>query len=311
MKRSLLFILALAALLSSQAATKRALVIGIGDYPATSGWAKINGDKDIPMVEEMLTANGFSKQNIVELKNQQATCAAICREFESLIAKSQKGDYVYIHFSGHGQQITDLNGDERANSGSVIDTLDEAWIPYDAPLEFSSKKYEGENHLVDDQINSFLHRLRQSVGEEGKIIVVADACHSGDATRADEDDKDEECYRGAFTIFSIPNIRSAVKRYTSIFKSEPSIPQTNIEKPQQVPIEWIYISACKDYQSNREFEGKGSLTTALYRNKELFNKLSTKDLFAKVKIFYNNPRFPKTQTPVLEVTSGKETDIFL
>ena len=153
MKRTLVLIFALLSLLSTQAITKRALVIGIGDYPASSGWAKINGDKDIPMVEEMLTANGFSKTNIVELKNQQATCAAICRGFEDLITKSQTGDYVYIHFSGHGQQITDINGDEE-------DKFDEAWIPYDAGKKYEAGVYEGENHLLDDALNIYLNGLR-------------------------------------------------------------------------------------------------------------------------------------------------------
>ena len=286
-------------------ATRRALVIGIGDYPAPSGWTKINGDKDIPLVEEMLTSNGFSRQNIVELRNEQATCAAICREFENLISNSQTGDIVYIHFSGHGQQITDLNNDEK-------DGLDEAWIPYDAPVAFTPKKYEGENHLVDDQINSFLHRLRRSVGDGGKIVVIADACHSGDGTRGDDDEQDTECIRGTDSIFTIANIKHTIKRFTTIFKRDNSpVPQTNISAPQPMPLEWVYISACKDYQCNREFEGKGSLTTALYRNQSFFGTLSTNDLFDKVKKFYGNPKIPKTQTPMLEVSSGAESDIFL
>ena len=304
MKRILILTCAFLLMLPAQAVTRRALVIGIGDYPESSGWKKINGDKDIPLVEEMLTANGFSHQNIVELKNEQATCAAICQEFEHLISSSQVGDIVYIHFSGHGQQITDLNGDE------TIDHKDEAWIPYDAHFAIEEGKYEGENHLVDDQLNFFLHRLRQSVGDEGKIIVVADACHSGDGTRGDAEDT--ECIRGTDSIFTISNIRHAVRRFTSIFKRDYSpVPQSNISKPQPTPLDWIYISACKDYQCNREFEGRGSLTTALYQNQSFFSTLSTKDLFDKVKKFYRNPKIPKTQTPTLEVVSGKESDIFL
>ena len=306
MKRILILTCAFFLMLPAQAATRRALVIGIGDYPASGGWAKINGDKDIPLVEEMLTANGFSRQNIVELKNEQATCAAICQEFEHLISSSQTGDIVYIHFSGHGQQITDLNGDE------TVDHKDEAWIPYDAHYAIEEGKYEGENHLVDDQLNFFLHRLRQSVGNEGKIIVVADACHSGDGTRGDDEEQETECIRGTDSIFTISNIKHTIKRFTTIFKRDNSpVPQTNITAPQPTPLEWVYISACKDYQCNREFEGKGSLTTALYRNQSFFSTLSTKDLFDKVKKFYGNPKIPKTQTPTMEVTSGTESNIFL
>lgn len=285
MKRIFIIIFALLAMLSVQAVTRRALVIGIGDYPASSGWAKINGDKDIPMVEEMLTANGFSKANIVELKNQQATCAAIKSEFEKLIAKSQAGDYVYIHFSGHGQQITDVNGDEE-------DKFDEAWIPYDAQFAFAKGKYEGQNHIIDDQLNQYLHRIREKVGTTGKIIVVADACHSGGGSRAEEEDE-EYVIRGTSDNFVIPNPKNG----TSI---------------TLFPIEWTMISACKDYQFNQEYKGNGSLTYALYQYRANFSTLSAKQIRLKVaSCFKEVLRLKFTQTPVLEVTSGKETDIFL
>ena len=182
MKRTFFITFALFIALSLFATTRRALVIGIGDYPANSGWLKINGDKDIPMVEEILLANGFTKSDITELTNEQATCAAICREFENLISKSQNGDYVYIHFSGHGQQITDINGDEE-------DGFDEAWIPYDAQFAYTKGKYEGHNDLVDDELNGYLHRLREKIGKDGKIVVVADACHSGSGSRAETDEE--------------------------------------------------------------------------------------------------------------------------
>lgn len=284
MKRSVVLIFTLVTLMSLQAATKRALVIGIGDYPATSGWAKINGDKDIPMVEEMLTANGFSKQNIIELKNQQATCGAICSEFENLIARSQTGDYIYIHFSGHGQQITDLNGDEEEG-------LDEAWIPYDAQFAYAKGKYEGQNHLIDDKLNQYFHRIREKIGAEGKIVVVADACHSGSGSRAEEEDSITYVVRGTSDAFVIPSPKKVAS--VSLF-----------------PIEWTFISACKPYQCNYEYKGNGSLTYALYQQRTNFSSLSAKQIRQKVGSCIANI-IPFTQTPVLEVTSGKETDIFL
>lgn len=292
MKRTLL-IISLALTTLTLSATRRALVIGIGDYPASSGWAKINGDKDIPMVEEMLLANGFSKANIVELSNQQATCAAIKQQFENLIARSQSGDYIYIHFSGHGQQITDLNGDEK-------DGLDEALIPYDAMYEFTEGVYEGQNHLVDDQINNYLHRLRQSVGEEGQIVFVADACHSEDVTRSLVDDN--VVVRGALTNFVIPNIDRTKRFLTKLFKKETKpTDHSNVEQPVTVPLEWIVISACKSGKGNQEYKGKGSLTTILYNNKDLLSKLSLESLRKRLKNFYDNPyNFKMTQVPVIE-----------
>ena len=62
MKRGLFILFGIFLSLWVTNATKRALVIGIGNYPTESGWAKINGDKDIPLVREILLTNGFSAQ---------------------------------------------------------------------------------------------------------------------------------------------------------------------------------------------------------------------------------------------------------
>lgn len=301
MKRIFCLLLTATLTLVSTQAAKYALVIGIGDYPEDKGWSKINGDKDIPYVEETLITNGFKSKNIVKLKNEQATCAAICREFENLISRCSTGDSIYIHFSGHGQQITDLNGDE------IEDELDEAWIPYDAHLAFVEGVYEGENHLVDDQINGYLHRLRENIGQNGKIIVVADACHSGDSTRGDETD----CIRGTDNIFTISNIKNTIQRFCSIFTHKESavISQSNITKPQNTPMEWVFISACQDYQVNREYKGLGSLTTALYNVKDLYADITLESLYRKIKSFFSN-NVSAMQRPQIEHPNGVETQIF-
>ena len=106
------------------AQTKRALVIGIGQQE-DKGWGKINGDRDVPFVEEMLTNAKFKAMDVKKLVNQQATKAAIVNAFKSLASQSKRGDMVYVHFSGHGQQMKDMHNDEK-------DGLDECWIPYDA-----------------------------------------------------------------------------------------------------------------------------------------------------------------------------------
>lgn len=269
-------------------ATRRALVIGIGAYPAESGWAQINGDKDIPLVEEMLVQNGFDSKNIVKLKDQQATYAAICQELENLISQSDKDDYVYVHFSGHGQQISDLNGDEK-------DHFDEAWIPYDAQASYLKGRYEGQNHLVDDQLNNYLHRIRERVGETGKIIVVADACHSGGGTRSLEAEAEMEGYviRGTSDIFFLPAEQKPVAQNAPLYA-----------------VEWTFISACLPQQCNYEYQGKGSLTYALYQLRTDFSTLSAKEIGMKTKSLILNI-LKGLQTPKFETTVGKEQEIFL
>lgn len=209
--------------------TRHALLIGIGDYPEESGWNIIHGNNDITIIKSALIRQGFSSEKILQLKDSAATKENILFAFDRLSQRCNQGDIVYIHFSGHGQQITDQNGDED-------DGFDEAWIPFDACKEYKAGVYEGENHLVDDEINVILNTLRKRVGTKGKIIVVADACHSGSGSRAEDDD--ELVARGTDKRFIIPEKQSDSRFVVS--------------KP-----DWLFIAACKPYQTNYEHKTEG------------------------------------------------------
>ena len=84
---------------------------------------------------------------------------------QQLLHSAKQGDIIYIHFSGHGQRITDCDEDE-------TDGLDEAWIPYDAHRLYLKDVYEGEKHITDDYLNEYLTQLRQAIGGNGKIVVI-------------------------------------------------------------------------------------------------------------------------------------------
>jgi hypothetical protein len=283
MKKFICIILLIAASYNLSHATKRALVIGIGNYPEASGWAKINGDKDLPIVRDMLLTNGFQSKDIVELKNESATADAIRKALDALVSKAAKGDVIYIHFSGHGQQITDLHGDEE-------DGFDEAWIPIDAQFSYAKGKYEGENHIVDDQLNQWLSQLRSKVGATGKITVVADACHSGGGSRGDEDES-EYVVRGTSDAFVIPG-------NTKPFSGEVGT------------IDWIFISACKSYQCNYEYKGTGSLTYALGQQKANLSSTPAQQIQRSIRSTIANI-IPFTQTPVLEASvEGTQQSLF-
>ena len=231
-KINILFIL-LFLIVSLSAQNKKALLIGIGDYPMESGWCKIHGNNDLLIITDMLKNNGFFNENIVVISNERATKEAIGQAFDLLINNVFKDDVVYIHFSGHGQQITDLDGDEP-------DGFDEARIPYDAFQTFNEGIYEGENHFTDDELNSYLFRIREKIGNEGKIIVVSDACHSGDGSRGDEDEDEVLFVRGTKEKFVIPTPNRATFQHRR-------------------SVDWLYIAACKSFQANYECKGEDGL----------------------------------------------------
>jgi len=249
-------------------AAKRALVIGIGQQE-DHRWAKINGDKDVPYVTKMLKKAKYD--DIRTIVNQQATKAGIVSAFKSLNDSCHAGDIVYIHFSGHGQQVTDVNGDEGAK-----DTYDEAWIPYDAYFKYSNY-YKGENHLVDDEVNVLLSGIRERIGNNGKLLVVVDACHSGDSDRGVG-----EVVRGTADKFIIP-----IKKRG---------------RAKKAPTQWLTLSACTDKQVNTEMKDMavGKLTYVLY-------SLVGKGLnIEKIGDLMENYRSGMPQTPVL--TGQNNTD---
>lgn len=160
----------------NMSAEKHALIIAIGDYPEESKWPDISSTNDVIHIEATLAKLGFPKGNIIKVLDAQATRKGILAAFSLIQNKLKSGDIVYIHFSGHGQQIVDQNGDE-------IDLLDEAIVPYDSPLHFEAGVYEGEHLIRDDELGTITTKMREKCGSDGQLILILDSCHSGTGVR--------------------------------------------------------------------------------------------------------------------------------
>lgn len=283
MKRIVLLALCAVFLIAVQAQTRRALVIGLGKQEDPA-WQKINGDKDVPLVTEMLGRAGFDKQHIRTLVNEQATKAAIVQAFMTMAQTAKKGDIVYIHFSGHGQQMWDRNGDE-------ADGKDESWIPYDAYRKPCNKD-RGEKHLVDDEVNICLNAIRDKIGASGKLLVAIDACHSGDATR--DIDDGEEVARGVGEVF--------VAAYKMLEQTGSHEQQKHANNER-----WITLSACESNQVNYEMSKLqvGKLTYALYTQTK---KAATLDNDAFMRLIRKFVDFYTLSQPQYPVLSGTDRD---
>lgn len=180
MKRIILVVFSLV-LLSASAWSQRkmAFMVAIGKYPPGGRWGNLSSANDMYYIKQALLKNGFLEANMDSLKDEQATKAAIVARLDAFIEKLKDGDIVYFHFSGHGQQIEDDNGDE-------VDGYDEALVPYDAKAMYDMVTYKGQNHLRDDLLNEKFTRIRERIGKNGSFIVLIDACHSGTASRGTE-----------------------------------------------------------------------------------------------------------------------------
>lgn len=229
-------------ILSASAMTKRALLIGLSDYPKYKqtqlDWHNIHGANDVALIGGTLKKQGFT---VTALTNKQATAQAIRKAFARLSKQTKAGDLVYVHFSGHGQPFEDRNGDE-------ADGWDEAIVPYNAGQHYIDNVYDGRNHIIDDELNIYITNIRKKAGVKGFVYVVLDACHMGDASRGDEDDEDSVYVRGSNVGFS----RSG----------KPFIPRIDARPVIKVPggtnmSPTCYLEACRSYQTNTEIkEGK-------------------------------------------------------
>ncbi|MFN5911528.1 MAG: caspase domain-containing protein, partial [Bacteroidota bacterium] len=148
----------------------------------------LSSANDVMLVREMLKEQRFEEKNISYLIDKDATPENLNAAFGKLKNTMQKGDLLYFHFSGHGQQVADIKpkGRKDLSGGDEYDLLDEALVLYNAPLRFE-KGYEMEHHYVDDQLRTQLKEIRTKLGEKGQVVLVMDACHTGTSTRGKED----------------------------------------------------------------------------------------------------------------------------
>ena len=146
------------------AGVKRALLIGINKYRAVTGLQ--GAVNDVETMREILTKRwGFLPANITMLTDEGATRENILAAIRHIVAVSEPQDTIYIHYSGHGSQVEDLNGDEE-------DGLDETLVPQDG-------RTNGVRDIVDDELDDIFSSLRTH-----NVIVMLDSCHSGTATRS-------------------------------------------------------------------------------------------------------------------------------
>lgn len=154
--------------------SKKALCIGINDYPGTDNDLSgcINDANDWAAE---LGQRGFA---VSKMLDAQATHAAMSETIKGLINSAVRGDTLVITYSGHGTWVPDSSGDEP-------DGRDEGLCPHDI---------NRVGPLLDDDIR----RLFAARGAGVRIVLISDSCHSGSVTRGREDDLDPGQPRARF-----------------------------------------------------------------------------------------------------------------
>ena len=167
-----------------------AILVGASRYDNLDEKYWLKGPQnDVELVGEFLQSNDvmqFAPDHVLLLADDvegapRPTLEAIRAAFAEIAAKAGPGDFVYLHFSGHGSQAP------AADPATELDGLDELFLPVDiGPWEDAVGHVQ--NALVDDEIGAMIDAIRARGAD---VWAVFDSCHSGTVTRGAPDGDDE------------------------------------------------------------------------------------------------------------------------
>jgi hypothetical protein len=158
------------------AARNVALLVAVGQFrdPQLRTQQLLGTAPDIDSVQRTLIDHwGFAPQDVIALRDQQATHDRILSEISALEQRSVAGDTVLIYFTGHG---TSANAN---NNSFDLPYATGAWVPYD--LDYSSVAAAQRTLIVGRR--DLVPRLRQLDAGGRWVVVVSDSCYSGQVVR--------------------------------------------------------------------------------------------------------------------------------
>jgi len=143
--------------------TSRAVLIGI-NYRGQKGELKGCHNDVFNLYNYIQDWYGFQDENITVLADdgdhQLPTKQNILAAYHRIVRQSRSGDSIFLHYSGHGTKVPDLNGDED-------DGYDEALVPLD---------FDRSGVILDDELYEiFVKGLPSGV----HVVALMDCCHSG------------------------------------------------------------------------------------------------------------------------------------
>lgn len=176
------------------------------------------------------------------------TRANIIRAMHWLVAGAQPNDSLFLHFSGHGSQTEDLDGDEE-------DGLDETILPED---------FKTAGMIVDDEMHDILVK---PLPAGCRLTALFDCCHSGSVLdlpyeysvngREKEPNLMHEAAKGllnAGVSYARGDVENLITVGMTLFnkatKGKAAREKTRLTKSS--PADVIQLSGCKDDQKSAD-----------------------------------------------------------
>lgn len=220
---------------------------------------------DVKNVSAFLTEKGYRREDMVILTDDQQdprshpTKDNILRGMHWLVANAQPNDALFLHYSGHGGQTEDLDGDEEDGSDEVI-----------YPVDFKQA-----GHIVDDEIH---HIVVKPLQPGVRLTAIFDSCHSGSvmdlpyiySTKGvlKEPNLAKEAAQGLFSAFSAYSRGDVLGAAQSIFGLAKSAVSGDgaYEKTKETrtsPADVVMWSGSKDSQTSADATINSQATGAM------------------------------------------------
>jgi hypothetical protein len=228
---------------------------------------------------------GFRAANVRVLTDFKATKKAMQGAITSLVTSGRKGDVLFLHYSGHGSNVPDRNGDEADRRDEILCPTDLDW----------------KDPLTDDWLRTTFNKLRPGV----RLTVVMDCCHSGTNTRAIPMPDEPVINRYLPSPWDIMaeesgrklrgTVRGTLRKSRRAARKRSDLVAANIAE--------VLITGCRDTQTSADaYIGRsynGALTYALVAAlREAKGKLSHRELHARALKYLKKEDF--SQVPQLE-----------
>jgi len=197
----------------------RALCVGVNKYPNPA--LELKGCvNDAKSWAAMLTEHyDFTKSDVTMLTDKRATKARVMSALGALLKGARSRDVLVFTNSSHGTYRAEEGGDETL--------YDEAICPYDCEDEL----------IIDDDLRELFVDLPKGV----RLTVISDSCHSGSATRGDDELDTPDDRRARFCDprdLGLPFIDDA--RHSARPRSEQQFPESGMNE--------LLLSGCRSDQ---------------------------------------------------------------
>lgn len=225
-----------------------------GSYPSLQGCVR-----DATNVLEFLRKQaGLEDRNVVRLTSSagpggtpseppasRPTYENIVAGFQSLIARANRGDHVYIHYSGHGGQCPTIVPKVKGKAAT-----DETLVPIDVGSKTA-------RYVRDVEIAKLLKEMAQ----KGLVVTaVFDCCHSGGVTRAVRRDDDPTGIRGVSFVDKTPrpadSLVGTIAELEAVARpSETRGTETTrgFFPAESAASQSVVLAACRPFELAREF----------------------------------------------------------